>query len=148
MRYTLLFLVTLGYGQDFGGNWYLGGLFNNTGSIVKSTEIIDSVVFDGLNVIDSIVTGGWQSNNDDFHNIYKKFPHKEHKWIYEYSPLSMNRCGVIHGILGCPDDWSKGYRICKSCYRKEYFHEKRWVEKVKSEIETLNEIVDSLRNKK
>lgn len=130
MKYTLLFLiVTVGYSQDsmkvfeFGGSYIGGSLFGNGGSeLVKSKIVIDSVVYKG--------------NGETFH-----------QWVNEYNEPSRVGCLVNHGILGCPDNWTKGYRICRICYRKEYFHEERWVETIKSEIETLNEIVDSLRSK-
>jgi len=148
MKHLLIFLVTitLGYSQDSTNAIILGNSFiqryngdriglgfgdNSYG--VKRKEVIDSVGFEGK-----------EKSYAEGHS-FKQLIWENHSWVYHYNPFSRWNCAVNHGLAGCPDRWQKGYRICRVCYRKEYFHEERWIEKIKTEIEILNEIVDSLK---
>ncbi len=63
-----------------------------------------------------------------------------HSWsINDYIENPRVGCLVMHGLTGCPDNWTTRGKICRLCLRKEIWQERYWTtEKPKSEYEILN----------
>jgi len=140
--FFLILTTSLAYGQTYDAernlsqytNPYLINLFYNS-MVVKSKYEVDSVDYVGVKA-------------DSIGHIYRHYSWEEHNWLYEdTNQPRYTSCLVLHGKEGCSNNWFSGYRICRVCYRKEFIHEQRWAEKIKTEIEILNERVDSLKGK-